>query len=207
MHSTFIKYSEALQSLFKSVFNGDVVIKPSDEAFDYAVKQTEDNLKFPFISFYPNNTIYLDNTNNAMPSYSEGMQYQNPMPIYYEDGSLEGVNDRLSKNAEFLYILIGYQIDIWGTNRFDTETLTQELIFWLYHNQQVTSTYQGEDFNFTFEINQEIIDNSDLTAYQTNGKLYRYTVSIQLQATLMRSENYFTVKHPRVAVEELNKEV
>lgn len=202
MHSTFTKYSEALQSLFKSVFNGDVVIKPSDEAFDYAIKQTNDDLKFPFISFYPNNTIYLDNTNNAMPSYSEGMQYKNPMPVYNDDGSFLGVNDRLSKNAEFLYILIGYQIDIWGTNRFDTETLTQELIFWLYQNQQISSIYEDKEYDFSFEINQEVLDNSDLASYQSNGKLYRYTLSIQLQATLMRTENYFTVKHPRVAVEE-----
>lgn len=202
MYNTFSEYSIALQNLFTSVFNGNVVIKPSDDAFDYAIKQTENDLKFPFISFYPNNTIYLDNKNNAMPSYSEGMQFQNPMPIYNEDGSFHGLNDRLSKNAEFLYILLGYQIDIWGTNRLDTEKLVQELLFWLYQNQQIKSEYNETELYFSFEIGNEIIDNSDLTQYQSSGKLYRYTCSIQAQVTLIRSENYFTVKHPNVTVEE-----
>lgn len=203
MYNTFSEYSIALKNLFTNVFNGDVVIEPPDDAFDYAIKQTEDNLKFPFISIYPNNTIYLDNKNNAMPSYSEGMQFQNPMPIYNdEDRSFIGLNDRLSKNAEFLYILIGYQIDIWGTTRLDTEKLVQELLFWLYQNQQIESQYSGVNLHFNFDIGNEIVDNSDLTQYQSSGKLYRYTCSIQAQVTLIRSENYFTVKHPNVAVEE-----
>lgn len=202
-HSSFSVYSEALQNLFKNVFNGDVIVKPANESFEYAIKQSENDLKFPFISFYPDNTMYLDNKNNAMPTYTEGMQYQNPMPIYNEDGSYKSTNDRLSKNAEYLYILIGYQIDIWGTNRYDTETLMKELLFWLLHNQQVISKYNGEDYYFTFSLNPEIVDNSDLTTYQTNGKLYRYTCSIQLQAALIRSENYFTVIKPNIKVEEL----
>lgn len=203
MYNTFSEYSIALKNLFNKVFDGDVIIKPSDETFDYAIKQTENKLKFPFISFYPDNTISIDSKNNAMPSYSEGMQFQNPMPIYNDNGSLLGTNDRLSKNAEFLYILIGYQIDIWGTTRLDTEKLTQELLFWLYQNQQIESSYNGTNLSFSFDIGNQIIDNSDLSQYQSKGKLYRFTLTIQAQVTLMRSENYFTVKHPNITVDKL----
>ena len=202
MYSTFSKYSEGLKVLLKKSFSGDVVLEPVDTAFQYAIKQTENNLKLPFISFYPDNTIYIDK-NNGMPGYDFGKAYQNPLPIYNEDGSLEGFNKRLAKNAEFLYILLGYQIDVWATTRLEAEEVLQELIFWLYRNQQVEIDLNGEPLAFTFEIDDNIVDNSDLTSYATNGKMYRYTCSIQLQGAIMRSENYFTVVKPNVKVEEL----
>ena len=54
-----------------------------------------------------------------------------------------------------------------------------------------------------FDLANDIIDNSDLASYQSNGKLYRYTYGIQIHATLLRSENYFTVIKPNIKVEEL----
>ena len=79
----------------------------------------------------------------------------------------------------------------------------QELVFWLHHNQQVEIEYMGVKLQFSFDLANEIIDNSDLASYQSNGKLYRYTYGIQIHATLLRSENYFTVIKPNIKVEEL----
>lgn len=204
MYSNFSKYGEALKNLLKEVFNGDVIFEPVDTAFEYATKQTEGKLRFPFISFYPDNTIELDMKNNAMPNYDEGIQYKNPLPIYNEDGSLKGVSNRLAKNVEFLYIIIGYQLDVWATSRLDVETVMQELIFWLHRNQQVESKYEDETLAFSFSLDNNIVDNSDLTSYHTDGKLYRYSYNIQLHAVLSRSENYFTVLHPNIEVDKLN---
>ncbi len=203
MFSSFSKYGEALKELLKQCFNGDVIMEPTDTAFQYAVKQTKNKIKFPFISFYPANTIYLDNKNSGMPAYHYGLDYQNPLPVYNEDGSLKGVNKRLAKNAEFLYILMSYQIDVWALSRLEAEQVLQELIFWLYQNQQVEVEYNNQKLAFSFEIDDNVIDNSDLASYMSNGKMYRYTCGIELQGTIMRSENYFTVIKPNVKIEEL----
>lgn len=87
-----------------------------------------------------------------------------------------------------------------GTDRYSTEQLMQEALFWLYENQEISTNYQKKNLSFTFIIGDEIIDNSDLAQYQSDGKLYRYSLNIQLQATLFRSENYFTVLHPNIEV-------
>ena len=203
MYSNFSKDGEALKKLIQEVFTGSVVMEPPDVAFQYAIKQTNNNLTLPMISFYPDNTIQLDRKNNAMPSYDEGFQFQNPMNVYNEDGSFKGTNKRLAKNAKFLYIIIGYQLDTWATTRLEAEEVMQELVFWLHHNQQVEIEYMGVKLQFSFDLANEIIDNSDLASYQSNGKLYRYTYGIQIHATLLRSENYFTVIKPNIKVEEL----
>ena len=142
-----------------------------------------------------------------MPSYNEGLKYQNPLPIYNDDGSLKGTNERLAKNAKFLYIIIGYQIDVWATTRLEAEEVMQELVFWLYHNQQLEVQYQNTTLSFSFDLADTIVDNSDLLSYTNSGKMYRYTYGIQVHATLLRSENYFTVITPNIEVEKLNKEV
>jgi len=203
MYSNFSKYGEALKNLIQSIFSGSVIMEPADTAFQYAIKQTENNLKFPLISFYPDATVTLDRKNIAMPSYKQGLKYQNPLNIYDKNNELTGTNERLAKNVKFLYIIIGYQIDMWATTRLEAEEAMQELLFWLYENQQVEIEYQGQKLVFSFDLAGEVIDNSDLVAYQSNGKIYRYTYGIQLHATLMRSENYFTVLKPNVIVEEL----
>lgn len=203
MFSNFSKYGEALKDLLGSVFNGSIIMEPVDTAFEYAVKQSNDKLKFPLISFYPNSSILLDKKNNAMPSYNIGMKYENPISIYNEDGSFKDTNKRLAKNVQFLYIIIEYQIDVWATSRLEVEQVMQELLFWLHHNQQINTKYQNDDLCFSFDLGTEIVDNSDLVSYSTNGKMYRYTYNIQVHATLMRSENYFTMLHPNIDVEEL----
>lgn len=206
MFSEFSKYGEAFKKLIAEVFNGNVIMEPVDTAFQYAVKNTENKLTFPFISFYPDNTIYLDKKNNAMPSYNTGIQFENPINMYNEDGSFKETNNRLAKNVEFLYIIIGYQLDVWGTTRLDTEQLMQELIFWLHLNQQVETEYRSVKLTFSFELGDNIVDNTDLVSYPSNGKLYRYTYNIAIHAAIMRSENYFTVLHPNINVEELESE-
>ena len=82
MYSSISKYGEGFKKLLNKSFSGNVIMEPVDTAFQYAIKQTKNDLKFPFISFYPDNTIYIDNKNSGMPAYSFGKAYQNPLPIY-----------------------------------------------------------------------------------------------------------------------------
>lgn len=205
MYSNFSKFGEGLKNILKSVFAGEVIMQPVNTAFEYAVKQTSNNLQFPFISFYPDSNIMLDNSNNSMDQYHDGISFEPRMKIYDDNGKLTGENVRLAKNQNFLYIIIGYQIDVWGTDRLSTEQAMQELIFWLYRNQQISVKLMDEDLNFTFSIDNQIVDNSDLTLYQTQGKLYRYTLSIELQGVLLETQNFFTLLHPIIKVDEMKK--
>lgn len=207
MYSNFSKYGEALKNIFKSVFSGDVIMEPVNTAFQYAVKQTENKLQFPFISFYPNSNITFDNSNNSMDQYHDGMNRENPLAIYDENNhELIGYNDRLAKNQNFLYIIIGYQIDVWGTDRLSTEEVVQELVFWLYRNQQVSVELMDEKLDFTFSINNQVVDNSDLSSYQSQGKLYRYTLGIELQGVLLETQNFFTFLKPHITLDLMKKD-
>lgn len=104
------------------------------------------------------------------------------------------------KNVKFLYIDIGYQFDVWGVDRKSTEEVSQELIFWLFENQQVSVKYDDEELNFSFDIPTTLVDNTDLVSYKTNGKLYRNTLNVMVHAVIMRSENYFNVLKPTIDV-------
>lgn len=113
MFSNFSLYGEALKELFKSVFNGTVILSPVDDAYNYAFKNTDGKIKFPFVSLYPNSNILLDKANISFPSYKEGLPFENPLELYTETGKSKGTTERLAKNTKFLYIIIGYQIEVW----------------------------------------------------------------------------------------------
>lgn len=203
LFSSFEKYDEALKRLLKVVFpTGNVINEPVNTAFEYATKQlnSTSDLKFPFISIYRDNTLTVD-TKTSFANYNEGIPMFKELPIYKDNGELSGTTNRIAKNAKSLYILIGYQIDCWGIDRKSTEELVQELIFWLYENQQLSLEYYGQELSFSFEIDNQIVDNTDLTKYNTEGKLYRYTLRIVLHASIFRSENYFTVLKPSIKIE------
>ena len=208
MFSNFGQYHEALKAFIKKAFtNGDVILEPVDTAFDYAIKQTKGDLKFPFISFYPAPTTNIEIMNNNFASYKEGMTLYKETPVYGDDGALKGYTKKLSKNVKNLYINIEYQLDVWALDRKTAEEVMQELLFLLYDNQQLTIKYQTQTLNFTFHIGDTIQDNTDLTQYEQRNKLYRYTLNIGLQAALLRSENYFNVIDPIITLElEENKE-
>lgn len=209
MFSNFGQYHEALKDFIKKAFtNGDVILEPVDTAFDYAIKQTKGNLKFPFISIYPAPTTSIETVNNNFASYKEGMTFYKEVPVYNDDGTLKGYTKKLSKNVKNLYINIEYQLDVWALDRKTAEEVMQELLFLLYDNQQLSITYQTQTLQFTFHIGDTIQDNTDLTQYEQRNKLYRYTLNIGLQAALLRSENYFNVITPIVNVDYLeeNKE-
>ena len=105
---------------------------------------------------------------------------------------------KYGKNVKYLYIDIGYQIDIWGLDRKSTEEVAQELIFWLFENQQISVEYNGDQLDFSFVVPDTLIDNTDLVSYKTNGKLYRDTLRVQATVVIMRSENYFNVLKPTI---------
>lgn len=205
MLSNISKYGEALKELIKSVFtNKNVVYEPVDTAFDFAFKQSAGDLGFPLISFYHNPTIEINRASSSFGGYKTGYRFQRSLPIYEEDTMNPlGINEKLAKNVKVLYINIGYQIDVWAPTRLVAEQVAQELLFWLYDNQQVSIKYQNVDYSFSFDIGDNLIDNSDLVQYKSKGALYRYTLNVITSAILMQSKNFFNYINPVIDVKTI----
>lgn len=198
--SNFSMYHEAVKDLIKQAFSGQVVLEQVDTAFDNAIKQTKGKMQFPFISLYPIPTIDFDNSKNSYPSYHLGDKMFTQVPVFDENGKYTGSDDSVAKNVKMLYINIGYQIDVWAIDRTTAEEVIRELMFWFYENQEVSVTFYGQPLTFTFTIGNSIQDNTDLVNYESNGKIYRFTTDIALSTAIFRTENYFTVKKPKVDI-------
>lgn len=199
--SDFSKYGDALKELIKQVFNGTVIYEPSDVSFEYALNQTKNNIKFPLISIYHDNTIQLDKQKISFPSYRRGKLFENKITVFDDNMKDTGEkNEKISKSVQNLYITLNHILDVYGTDRISTERATQELLFWLYENQQIKIKYYGQELNFTFDINPNIIDNTDLVQYHSNGKLYRMSIVISSNVALFRSVDYFNVLDPRIEI-------
>lgn len=201
-------YHKGLRSLISQVFDGNVVYEPVDTAFEYAVAQSKENkLTFPYISFYALPSIELDDKNNSMPGYRDGYPFEKALSVYNDQQDLEKTSDRMAKSLQTLYIIVDYQFDVWGKTREQAEDLIQELVFWFYHNQEVTVKYQDEPLTFTFSTGENIVDNSDLTQRTEIGPLYRFTFMVSLQATLLRAHTMFNVLKPDISIEIEQTEV
>ena len=197
-----VKYDEALKNLITQLFVGDVIISPTSEAFEYATKENNKDLEFPFISLWHDATINFNKGSNSQMGYQRGFMFQNPSPVYSEDTNKVIQNDKSrSKLVENLYIKIGYQLDVWGITASSTAQVAQELMFWFYENQEVAIRYGGIPLRFTFSIGDQLVDNSDLTLYASEGKLYRYTLEIEVDAVLFRSQQYLNVLDPVIDIE------
>lgn len=201
MTSDLYTYSLAFKNLLQQVFNGSVIYEPADVAFEYAMNATSNNLKFPMISFYHNNNIDLDSGRNSFPTYRRGRLFENEIVERDENMKPLGTtNEKISKSVQNLYIQMKYIFDVYGTDRISTERATQELLFWLFDNQQITIKYQGKKLNMTFEISPTIVDNTDLVSYHSNGKLYRYSIQVSSHIALFRSIDYFNALNPEITV-------
>lgn len=207
--SSFSKFHQALLDSISKVFNGHVVLEPVDTAFDYAIKQSKGELKFPFISLYPASNIELSAKNNNFVAINHGVPMLREVPTYDENGNKTGTTNKVSKNVKNLYINIEYQIDVWAVDRQTVEEVTQELLFWLYENRELSVNYYGQELLFTFIIGDNIVDNSDLINYETNNKLYRMTMNIMVTGSIFRTENYFNALETKIDISYLenNKEV
>lgn len=201
MTTNFEVYRKALKDLIKQVYNGTVIYEPADVAFEYALNQTKNKIKFPMISIYHENDIDVDMSRNSFPSYKRGKLFENAIKVYDENmKDTNEHNEKISKSVQNLYITMKYILDVYGTDRISTEKVLQELLFWLYDNQQVDITYQGAKLNFTIDISPNIVDNTDLVAYHSNGKLYRMSIAISTHVALFRSVDYFNAIYPEIEI-------
>ena len=207
--SCFSIYHQALVDMIGKVFKGHVVYEQVDLAFDYAQKHNKGKVEFPYISVYASPNIEISALNNNYQAIKYGAPMVNEVPIYDDYGKETGVTNKVSKNVKNLYINIEYQIDVWAVDRQTVEEVTQELVFWLYENRELSINYYGQELIFTFTVGDNIVDNSDIINHETNNKLYRMSLNILVTGSIYRTENYFNVLKTSIDIDYLenNKEV
>ena len=199
--SNFTIYHNAIKDLIKQVYNGTVIYEPSNVAFEYALNQTKNKIKFPMISIYHDSDMEVDTSRTTFPSYKRCTLLENHIKVFDDNMKDTGkTNEKISKSVQNLYITMKYIFDVYGTDRISTEQATQELLFWLYDNQQVQIKYMGRVLYFTFDISPNIVDNTDLVEYHSNGKLYRMSIAVSTHIALFRSVDYFNALNPEIEI-------
>lgn len=198
--SHFARYDEGLKTFLKEFFVGDVIIAPPDEFWEFYIKNSNNNIALPAISLFPES--YRFNTEqNSFTRYQLGDTIQDRVEIINEDtNTKEGSTVLLSKKARALYYDITYQIHVWGFNRNDTLQLLQEILFPLYQHHEFQINYFNESYFQSYEIENDIINNSQIGMNQNNGTLYRYTITLITTAPIFDSKNYYNVTDTHTTV-------
>ena len=187
------KYDEAVKELLSQVFAGNVILAPADRAFELYVNQTKDKVHFPFISLFPVQSGYVRINRNYMQS-----NVGNPInraAYLFNKATLEktGQTDLMQNFYQVQYYNIPYAIECWSTNRIQALQLVQELCFWLQSHGQVLIKYKEHQYTANMTIEDTISDNTAYNSYSDLGNIYRFTININIEAPVFRTQNYLNL--------------
>lgn len=195
------RYDIGLQDFLKNFFVGDVVITPVDNFWELYIKTSNDDIKFPAVSFYP--TSYTVPESNSFSMQQKGFIMDKFLsvvdPVTQDD---KGSTVLMSKFARSLNIDIGYSINVWALNRSDALQLTQELMFPLFNHREFPISYFDELHSVSFDIRDSVEDNSNFGMNQSVSVVYRYTFDIIVHAAIYDSKNYRNIINPSSKVDE-----
>ena len=187
------KYDEAVKELLSQVFAGSVILAPADRAFELYVNQEKDKVHFPFISLFPTNSGYTRINRNYMQS-NVGNPINRAATMFYGDTlKKKGQNPLMQNFYQVQYYNIPYSIECWSTNRIQALQLVQELSFWLQSQGEVLIKYKEHEYTTNMTIGETIVDNTAYTNYTESGSIYRFTLNINIEAPVFRTQNYLNL--------------
>lgn len=195
------RYDLSLQDFIKNFFVGDVVITPVDNFWELYIKNTDDNMKFPAVSFYPVSYDIADTNSFSIQQNGFIMDKELVIKNPLTQGD-KGSTVLMSKFARALNIDIGYSINVWALTRSDALQLTQELMFPLFNHREFPMIYFDELHNVSFDISDSVTDNSSFGLTQSENVIYRYTFDIVVHASVYDSKNHQNVVLPKTGFVE-----
>lgn len=186
------KYDEAVKELLSQVFAGSVILAPSDRAFELYVNQQNDKIHFPFISIFPSGGYTRVNRNFAQSNIGNPAMRA---AYLYDNATLKkkGQTKLMQNFYQVQYYNIPYVIDCWSTNRIQALQLVQELCFWLQSQGQVIINYKQGKYTANLTVDNNIADNTSYTSYSDLGNIYRFTIAINIEAPVFRTQNYLNI--------------
>lgn len=193
------RYDEGLRKLISQVFAGKVILAPSDRAFDLFIDQSKSTLRFPFISMFPSNGYTRTNKNFSASNIGQAVYRAARV---FDDTTLRQVGNAATMQNfyQYMYFDIPYQIDCWSSNRMEALQLIQELMFWLTAQGQVKVIYSDNILTCNLTLSDVITDNSTYTEYENIGNLYRFTLTINLEAPVLRTTNYLNITNSELTL-------
>lgn len=195
------KYDEAVKELLSQVFAGNVILAPAERAFELYINQQEDKIHFPFISLFPVQSGYVRVNRNYMQS-NIGNPINRAAYLYNKDTlKKEGQTNLMQNFYQVQYYNIPYSIECWSTNRIEALQLVQELCFWLQSQGEVLIKYKEREYTANMTISDTIVDNTAYTSYTESGSIYRFTITINIEAPVFRTQNYLNINKGNVKVE------
>lgn len=187
----FARYDEGLKEFIKQFFVGDVIIAPIDQFWEFYIKDTKNDIKFPAISLFPGN-YSLNSDQNNFSSIQLGTFIQDEVDIINEaTNEKEGSTKLLSKAARTLYFDIPYTINVWATKRDHALQLVQEIMFPLFQHKEFKIKYFGKEYLVPYQISPTINDNSMIGTNSDQGTIYLYSFDITVTAPIFDSKNYY----------------
>lgn len=187
------KYDEAVKELLSQVFAGNVILAPADRAFELYINQKDEELHFPFISLFPVQSGYVRVNRNYMQS-NIGNPINRAAYLFNKDTlKKEGQTDLMQNFYQVQYYNIPYSIECWSTNRIEALQLVQELVFWLQSQGEVLIKYKEHEYTANMTISDTIVDNTAYTSYTESGSIYRFTININIEAPVFRTQNYLNL--------------
>lgn len=187
------KYDEAVKELLSQVFAGNVILAPTDRAFDLHVSQAKDNkIRFPFISLFPQGGY--TRTNKNYPLSNIGYPAHRAAVLYDNDTlQKKGTTKSMQNFHQVMYYNIPYSITCWSTNRIQALQLVQELAFWLQAQGQVLIKYKSNHYTANMTVSDTIQDATSYASYADLGNIYMFTLNISIEAPVFRTANYLNI--------------
>ena len=194
------KYDEAVRELLSQVFAGSVILAPQDRAFELYVNQEKDKVHFPFISIFPVQSGYIRVNRNYMQS-NIGDPINRAAYLFNKDTlAKEGRTNLMQNFYQVQYYNIPYAIECWSTNRIQALQLVQELCFWLQSQGEVLVRYKDHNYTANMTVGDTIADNTAYNSYSDLGSIYRFTIQINIEAPVFRTQNYLNLTKGKLEI-------
>ena len=169
---TFKNYDVGITSYFKSLYEWSVYASP-DRAFQQVALEFEDKVPMPFIAI--NRTEFALNPIRNTSAFFKGR-------------FLSVTDEKVAKERMFP-ILLTYQVDVWGDDHEVAAQLFSELLFGVNESPlfKVECDALRDPFYATM-ILTDVNDNSEPSQIASRGRLYRYSMTYQVQASILKFE-------------------
>ena len=153
------KYDEAFKTLIEQVFAGSVILAPYERAFELFITQKKEDIKFPFVSIFPQQGYKIIANNFAQTNIGHSINKQAPI---YDPDTLrrKGTSDSMQNFYQVINFDITYQLECWSTDRIEALRLVQEFLFWFKSQGQVLVSYRGKTYGCNMKLSDTIMDNS-----------------------------------------------
>ena len=174
-----------------------IVYAPTNNAKKVITKREEFNDKKPwnFISFYRDPTFEIDWSRMNNPATVQG-----DFVRLLEDTETQ---KRTARYVNNIPVNLTYNIDIWATKVKEVLEISISLIQKLYMQEQVLFVPinpDGEDGRFHI-LNPTWVDNSDIERETEIGKIYRHTISFQVDGRIKLTRDVATTRLTTVPVD------